>query len=267
VVSIGYLARKRSSQGWLTFEALIWMAAWVIFYLPWTFAVEYYLLPFAAGCAIYGGFLVTQAIAWLSTPGKRWPILAWCALILSGLWLLPTLSNNASNARIQLAVDATNAEVLTYLAETAPPGSTVLVNIQYSNEYIDQIRLHLNHAHNRPDITVDLFKFQAINPGASDNPETIYVISPSVANQPLLTVRLGLVEETQQHWNKLLQDFLSTEWKTVYANEHTFRLFTVDLPRLACPILPRVEYCSTPAPVLDRREFSYGWKVYALEKP
>ncbi len=267
VTFFGALAKPGRIRNPLALDALVWMTAWICVYLPWTFAVEYYLLPFAAGFAVWAGWLIIEAAGLLAAAGNRRRITLAAGLGLSGVLFLGTLATNVSTARIQLAVDAANDRVLRQLAESAPPFSTVLVNIQQTNEWVYETRIYLNAILDRPDISVDAFKFQGINPGEGDNPEKIYVIAPEIANQPLLTVRLGVVEATQNQWNKTLEDYLTSDWQVSAVPAEQFRLVMVDLPRLLCPLIRRGEYCTATAPVIDLRPFSFGWKLYALEKP
>ena len=268
----GWVGKADLSQQifWL-FDIMIWMGAWVAVYLPWSFAAEYYLLPFAVGAAFFGGALVNLVVEGRRAGGpegrgageKVSRIAIGACLGLALLLFLPTLTNNITTARIQLTVDAANQQMLDYLAEAAPAGSTVLVNIQYQNEYIRETRLHLHYIYNRPDLTVDLFKYQVGSAESSPNPEAIYIVSPEIENQPLMTVRMGVVEPTQNHWNQMLQEFFQPGRPTVFENKQNFQMFSVDFSRFFCPFI-KSDFCENPAPLFDSRIFSYGWKIYFI---
>ncbi|MCJ7707952.1 MAG: hypothetical protein MUO38_10075, partial [Anaerolineales bacterium] len=187
--------------------------------------------------------------------------LAVTALVVAAGLFLITLSNNASNGRQQLAVDAANADMLDYLAANLPPGSIVVVNIQDPNEYVAEIEDHLHVILERPDLVVDYFRFQEaiLSPGASP---PHFVVAPWVENQPRLAVRMGVIESTMSQWNDSMLDFLDGFAEPIYQTDRHFRLLTIDLPRLFCPLFPDRDYCRVTSPPLDRRVFSYGWNIY-----
>ncbi len=253
---------RPGDRGGLWVETAIWCAGWLLAYLPWIYVVEYYLLPFAAGTAILSGLMLEQIWQGLrsASSGRR----AGIRLCLAAAAFLAalTLANSANSARIQLAVDRANSQMLAYVAQAAPEGSTLIVNIQYENEYIYNIRAQLRSIYQRPDISVDYFKFQGINPGQDDNPEQIYVAAPNIERQPALTVRLGVVEATQASWDSTLAAFLTPDWQAVFSTSQQFRQLTFDLPRLLCPLLRTEKYCSLSAQLVESGQFVYGWTVY-----
>ncbi|RPI34138.1 MAG: hypothetical protein EHM70_03820 [Chloroflexota bacterium] len=261
-----FVARKKISQEVLLFDSLVWMAAWVAVYLPWSFTIEYYLLPFAFGFSFFAGILLVQALDLLKTASQPWRIAVGALLGVTLILFLVTQANNATNARIQLTIDEANAEVLDFVAANAPQGATVLVNIQFSNEYIRQIRSHLTALRHRSDLSVDQFKFQGIDPN-EPGLEPHFILSPSITNQPLLAVRMGEVEETQVTWNKTLKSTLDVNWTTILTTNHAFPMLNIDIPRLFCPLAPALDYCALSIPIIDRRAFTYGWTVYNLELP
>ncbi len=267
ILLIVYLFEKRLLQSALLFNTLVWMGAWVVAYLPWALMAEYYMLPFTVGISVFGGILIPQAVEKLTSPDRRKRMGVGIGLGFSVLLLLVTLMNNVSNPRIQLAVDAANSEMLGYVIGNIPPNSAVWVNIQGPNEYTDEIEMHLAKVKDRPDINFDIFKFQTVAIKDDSNPQNYYIIAPEIINQPLLVVRLGVQESSQKNWNGSLQGYMGDNWKTVYATEHHFRLLNIDLPRLFCPFMRFLNYCSSPVPSIDRRIFSYGWKVYNLTTP
>ncbi len=257
------LQERKFHWGEVHIIAAVWSVGWIAIYLPWMYTVEYYILPAAFGFGLIAALLLGQSLNFLRRPGKY--ALTIACLSLSGLLLLTSLANNLSNARIQLTVDEANARVLDYIAQNAPAGSLVLINIQTPNEYSDEIAIHLNEVRQRPDIRVETFNFQP----ASSLPRKAYLIVPESHNQPLLTVRMGVVEATQTDWNASLQAYMASHpgWRVTAKIEKGFRLSIVDLPRLLCPLIKNRAFCATPSPLVDLRPFTYSWTIYSLDLP
>ena len=245
----------------MIFGAVAWSAAWIAIYLPWEFTVEYYMLPVALGASVIGGSILASAMDKLrSGHGRR---LTWFALALAlPLWLA-TLPNNLSNARQQIAVDEANARMLDFLVERATRGASVIVNIQSPNEYIYETQAYLQAISGLPEVTVEAFDPDQGLPQGRDT--TVLVVSPQVLNQPLLAVRMGVVEETQHGWNQSLEAALGSSAEPIFQTESKFHLSIVDLPRALCPLLPGRGYCRAEPPFIDTRPFHYGWKVYLWE--
>jgi hypothetical protein len=197
--------------------------------------------------------------------------LRWVAVVCLGtsIFLLGvTLFNNASNAGIQLAVDAANAKMLKTVVNIAPPGSNVMINIQYPNEYTSQIPMYINTILGRPDIKVDYFRSQPPLGAAEGVTGRNLIITPVVKNQPILTVRMGVIEPTQEIWLSLLDNYLILDdWQMVSSSQYRFPMLILDFSRLFCPLLKGRIFCERAAPLLDTREFSYGWKIYELDIP
>ena len=253
-------------KGYVFLDALLWMAAWIAVYLPWVYMQEYYALPFSAGAALAVG-LVLGWLVELLKQGNIGPriFLGLCALLAALLWLV-TLPNNFSNAKIQLVVDDANNRMLTDIAQRAPEGSTVFVNIQLSNEYVEQMALYyLPKVYSRSELTTLAYQSQPLGVGSEYfRPDVIFAV-PHIANQPLLAVRLGLYEPTQQAWNQALLDQMPPEWKIQSSIEEQTHLLIIDLPRIFCPFIRTRSFCSISSPLVDQRTFSYGWDLYQLQ--
>lgn len=249
----------------LLYDALVWMAGWLLIFLPWTYTVGYFLLPFTIGASIFCGVIADHTLRHFSRfrTNIRVVISFFLAAVL--ILLLITIANNITDARIQLAVDKANAEVLDYLAANLPPHSMVLVNIQDPNEYFDEVGIHLTEVRGRFDLTVEPFQNQSLELEAANH--NIYLLSPFIENQLLLSVRMGVYEPTMKKWNESLQDSLRDVDVLVYHNEYHFRLLNIDTPRVFCQFFSSRGYCSTPSPLINRRLFSYGWKVYLIGNP
>jgi hypothetical protein len=257
--------RYRLAGTTLLIDSLIWMGAWVGVYLPWNFMAEYYMLPFAIGLAVFVSAGMAALIAIFRESRRvRGAILAGIGLSL--VLLAGELMNDLTSIRIQLAIDSSNARMVAFLVNSAEPDSTVLVNIQSPNEYYYEMQTQLGQLDGRPDLHVSLF-----SPGMTlaNTPGTIYFVSPYVQNQPLLTVRMGVVEKTQKSWDNILQEYLQGihGWEVVAAQAASLPLTNVNYPRLFCPLIKTRSYCAAPEPLIDTRQFNYGWIIDQLRTP
>jgi hypothetical protein len=259
------LRRRLTSSGVLLFGAFIWMGAWICIYLPWTYMAEYYMLPFTLGFAVFTSTCAFEIIPALSERGWRRGLTIGI-MGLSALLLIGSMLDNLTNARVQLAMDSANTEMMNYLVKNTPPNSTVYVNIQDPNEYFDEIQYQMGLADVRPDLQVLPFQ-PDINLNVKGR--ALFILSPDVENQPLLTVRMGVIEATQKMWNISLHDILpsSPGSQVVFETIKSFRLSDVNYPRLFCSLIKTRSFCALPVPVVDLRVFSYGWQVTRVVKP
>lgn len=252
------LLKSRLEQGRIIAGALIWVGAWVALYLPWEFTVEYYMLPVALGASAIAGAILIPALTRLSIPRER-PLVLAIVLMSLLLWLM-TLPNNLSNARQQLAVDEANARLLDYLRDTVEPGGRVVVNIQQENEYVDKVRVYLQEVVELRGVEVQIFDpDEGLPLGAA------LIAAPEIHNQPLLAVRMGVIEDSQVDWNQSLMDVLGEGAVPAFQSDEEFRLTIIELPRLLCSLLPSRGYCAAERSLLDTRQFHYGWDVYQWE--
>jgi hypothetical protein len=260
---VGLVVWRKMDYTHLLLESLIWMAAWMLLLLPWYFMTEYYMMPFAIGAAVFGGILIENALCLVESEHKIWRWFTRLCLGLAVLLLVFSQLNNISNGRIQLAVDSANAEMLFFLRD-AELSSTIFLNIQTPNEYYYKLLNYLNQYWERSDLSILPFDFQDTSRSG-----IYYLIVPYIVNQPLLAVRMGVVEETQNKWNDSLSQYFQEHlgWQKVEQIERRFTLSGVDLPRLFCPFIRTRAFCATPAPFVDVRPFVYGWTIYKLEKP
>jgi len=249
------LIDRRLQHRRLLVGASVWTVAWILIYLPWEFTVEYYMLPVAIGVSIIGGIALDSAVERIRE--KRRATLAWLSLAIASILWLTTLPNNYSNARQQLAVDTSNARMLAHLVQQADGSQDVVVNIQHENEYVYEIRVFLQDVMGLDSTSVEVF-----NPEVGFAPGRLLVASPFVQNQPLLAVRMGVVEPSQTEWNRSLTEALGSPSKAAFEWEESFQLALIDLPRLLCWGLPQRGYCTTDRSLVDTREFKYGWQIY-----
>ena len=90
------------------------------------------------------------------------------------------------------------------------------------------------------------------------------IASPYVQHQPLLAVRMGVIENSQNAWNQSLSSTLGPEIGPSFESEQSFRLALIDLPRLLCSVLPERGYCTADRSLIDTGEFRYGWRIYEM---
>jgi hypothetical protein len=248
---------------WL--DTLIWMGGWVAIYLPWASTVGYFLLPFAIGASMLAGVAIDVAIE--SIPASSRSIRTATAFLLASALLLTMihLMNNSTSARIQMAVDAQNARVIKYLAESIPEDSLVLVNIQDPNEYVTELELHISEIQTRSDVAIDVIDPEDLYDSIDGH--AVYLLIPSIENQLLLSIRMGIYEPTLRKWNESIEDYLKAHGRLIYQDQTRFKLLNFDLPRLLCPFYSGRNFCAIGQPLIDRRVFSYGWSVYEVGMP
>ncbi len=260
------LIRREQRQGQPLFNTWIWMLGWIAIFLPWSSTLEYYLLPFTLGCAIYSGIALGQLISALVYAQDRWIRIAAIGCLFAVLLLVPfTLANNFTNSQLQLKVDAANTQLVDYLA-TLPPNSVVYVNLPESNEYLYEIGVHLAVLKHRSDIQVNYFRPQALS--ATLENQLFYVVTPTMVNQLLPSVRIAVDENSAKAWNQLLQRLMGNEARPIYKVENHVPLLDFGFHRLVCAFGRTGRFtgifCNVPRPFVDSRDFAYGWEVYQI---
>jgi len=247
--------------------ACAWMGGWLAVYAPWPATFAYYLFPFALGAAMLAGIVVGAlwelAVAESAAPTRR---LAGAALVVSGLLWLPGVINAAADARVQLAVDRADADLVDFLGGV-PGGSRVVLNTTRANEYLFELPLHLAEIKRRPDLVV-----QHVGAPVAGGPSRadVFVATATMANQPGPTVRIALDEAGVTGDNARLATILAEGGELVYATEQRVRLLEVGIHRLLCPVAGRpfidTTYCPSNRGLVDARTFSYGWRVHRLAR-
>ena len=273
ILIIWVLKKEKITYGRILIMSTIWMGGWLSIYLFWVFVADYYLLPFAAGMAIFSATILINIIErWRA--GSRWGILLPAVLIVFTILLLVTIPNNLTIAQQQLKVDAANSKLLDILAEELEPGQQLIVNIPAESEYMEQISIQLSELHG---LDVEVIAYEpGLSQGINENDDSL-IISPTIENQVLLSPRLGIYELVQVELNEILITNLGEEWESVHIIEEGYRIFTIDLPRIFCPLVENLDYsndsnpskafssmsryCSA-APLVDRQSFMYSWAVY-----
>lgn len=263
VAAVGALVTRRVVGAPLMAGAVVWMGVWFGLYLPYRFTPEYYLLPFSLGASSLAGLLVLQVTESSSAGNRAGSSLIRAGVaVAAGLWLL-TLPNNRSNAAIQLAVDEANSDMLRLVAQAAPEGARVLVNIRTDSEYIWHIGPLLHMLHGRTDLEVQ--PFPSDYAGSPNGGRPTVVVSPLMENIPYPSVRLGVPEAESRQWEAALQQAFGARLSALGESRSYARLLIVDAPRLICLVLRDIEYCQRRNTPFDTRRFAAGWKVYALD--
>ncbi len=254
------LARRRWPHSGLWWLSLVWMAFWLGLYLPWHLAVGYYLLPFAVGAAVLSGVLLVEIVDYYQQPGRLARVVGLSALVITGLLLLLTQANTYTDASIQLAQDIANARLMDYVAVNAPQGSQVVVNIQLANEYIEEMQLLLANYYHRPDLSLVNYHGQDLALYEKQDPRTYFMVA-ELANQPKLTVRMGLDEPSLVVWNASISPVFTT-WRRDFQVSASPQILTIDFPRLLCTAIYRENYCSAGSQLVNYRQFHYQWSVF-----
>jgi hypothetical protein len=240
------------------------MAAWWGVYLPWVFVAEYYLLPFTLGAAWLTGNLVAEHVTLIRQGGPGYKLFAGGALAVAAFFFALTLPNNWSNANLQLATDAANADMVRYVTQNVPPDRVVLLNIQEPNEYVPQITWWITLVEGRGDLQVGYFHGQNL---AEEGWREVYLLLPVIENQFYPSVRTGISEFSARQWNQVLAEHFGALGELVYETHHRRPILTVNALWLFCPLARPFGYCEYIQSAFNRQEFSFGWQIYRLTAP
>ncbi|HYB40602.1 MAG TPA: hypothetical protein VEL75_02470, partial [Candidatus Methylomirabilis sp.] len=245
----------------LALGSLAWVVGWTVIMLPWRATFEYYLLPLSAGAAALTGVALAElfrgeggetSLGWLSR----------AALAVGAVFEVAVLLNSASTGRIQLAVDAANAELLEFVAAGSPRDAAVLVNLPEGSEYVNEIRVHLTRLRGRSDLSVEPLR-RGGKAGA-------LILHPIIRRQLAPTVRLGFAERDAPSRTAELERWSPRRPALVRQQIREVPVIDVALEAVVCPLLLAANVqdglsCGVARPVIDRRTFQYGWEVYAVE--
>jgi hypothetical protein len=247
----------------LALASLVWMMGWFAVYLPWGHALDYYLLPFAFGYAIFCGIIVGSLPDFLHELKISRKIMAVGLSCILGMLVLMSTVTNASNARIQLLMDKENMRLLTYLSENTRPEQVIAVNLNKNATFFRHVSLLMTLVGKRNDLNFIPFQFQQPQ---SENDKPYLLAMPVIKNQPLVKVR-GY-SEGQSLVNKSLEAF-TYKLKPIYEIGGNAHLLTFNPAILLCPFTQRLPlysiYCNKPASLLiDSRDYSFGWQVYEI---
>lgn len=253
---------RRLGQSTLVLGCLVWMGAWLALYLPYRFTPEYYLLPFSLGSAALSGVLALMVVDAARGTRRAERIVATGSAGLAVALFALTIPNNLSNAGIQLSVDNANAAMLQFVADTAPQGGLVLVNIRNNFEYLLTLEPMLHLVYDRPDLAVTPY-VDTDGHALAEVCEGL-VLSPLIENVPFPSVRLGIPELASREWEASLQQELGGRLKLLREVRYSLDLLTIDASRLPCLVKPGMRYCGMPHTPFDTRRFAEGWRIYSV---
>ncbi len=252
--------RGKQPHARLLGDALVWMVCWAAVFFPWQSTLEYYLLPFAVGVAMFSGVVLGELISRIRSTSTS-PLLRTTAATIAVL-VLVTQINNCTAARFQVTVDAANTDLLEFVSGL-PERTRFLVNVPKPNEYVYELGEHLSQLRNRPDIRVDYFSVPDASSSMAELP--FYVATPILKNQMTPSPRIAVYESGAREWEQALLASSGDSADPVYESLRKMRIVDIGLERALCPLLRGGGlYCFVDRPVLDTRELAYGWRVYRV---
>jgi len=259
------LILKRGRYRWSTdaqlINWLIWIAGWVAALIPWEFTEVYYLLPFSLGVAILSGLL---APIWLQI-FKRQPAHGWFPKALFSLAIgmfLMTLPNITTHARTQLTIDRVNQNMLRSVQNITPPNGDVLIGMENPTEYVVNIERFLLDRYSRSDIQYEYVSLETL--GVLHHYSRGILVLPFVRNLPDLILRTGVEEKFTTDWREVILYEMDDRLKELDREREGFQTFNINLPVVFCPLIGERGFCEDPDPIIDRREFRFGWEVLQI---
>jgi len=253
---------------------LIWIAAWILSFLPWIFVASYYLFPATIGIGLFIATLLDPLVTGNFKIHKPFTKL----VVVFGIILFVIVqSNSYAAARQQLLVDRVNWEMVDWMGNNLPESSRVYVELPQGNEYLLEIELHLRDRFGRDDL--ELLPLSKVTGGSPGTPlVNTYLLSPSIHNQVLLSPRLGVDEDEIGLLNSqvLLKGFGQVQLVTF---NNAFTPLTLNTASGFCPLfqfsakfesvsrlLPADSigrYCAA-TPFINTKVFDYGWSIKQL---
>jgi len=255
--------KRRKNHLAIFVAAGIWAIAWLAVYIPWKYTQIYYLLPFAMGVSIFAGAVMSDFI-WLIRQKQRWKrYFSWITGFIGVVLFTANAINQITNVKMQLAVDASNEEMLGYVLANADLGSTVLLNIQEPNEYVRRFNDAVRELGGREDLNVGYVQLENL---PVDDERTVYYILPVFEHQFYPSFRMGIFEHTSKAWDRALLSEVEGLGEPDHSVRNSFSAFIIDPLRIYCPLTPQIPYCQAPNTPFDKRVVRYGWDIYNIEK-
>lgn len=243
------------------FNWLIWIAGWVTALIPWEFTEVYYLLPFSLGIAILAGLMAPH---WARV-FKRDSTAGWIQKTLLGfsitLFLL-TLPTYTTHARTQLTIDRVNQAMLRSVKNITPQNGDVLIGMENPTEYVVNIERFLLDRYERTDIQYDYVSLETL--GVLHHFSRGILVLPYVRNLPDLILRTGVEEKFTIDWREVIIYEMEDRLKELDREREGFQMFNINLPVVLCPLIGERGFCEAPDPLIDTREFRFGWEVYQI---
>ncbi|MFW5713891.1 MAG: hypothetical protein ACOCYU_04395 [Brevefilum sp.] len=240
---------------------LVWVLIWIVALIPWEFTEVYYLLPFSIGISVLIGLIapvIKTALQQENSP--NW--IPKTLLALAAVLLLLTFPNYYTHARTQLIIDRANQEMLERLNENLHQNGDAFIGMDAENEYVINSERFLRDQYARHDIHYDFVSLETLG-GLHHYSQGILVL-PYIRNQPDLIVRIGMQEKFTIAWRENIISVMDDRLTELNQIRGSFRMCNINLPVLMCPLLGDIGFCEEPDPVIDNREFRYGWEVYRI---
>jgi hypothetical protein len=158
------------------------------------------------------------------------------------------LLNGVTEGRLQLMVDATNAELVAKLAGSVPAGGAVATSLPADSEYVFELQMQLRELYGRSDVHVT-----GTQTAASD--EALLAIQ-RVENRPVVMPRIATGLPAAESGRA-----------AVWSTTGQVRLNLINAQEPLCRMLREVGFfalgfmCRDPALLVDTREFKYGWEL------
>ncbi len=186
------------------------------------------------------------------------------ALAVAAVFLAIDALDSFTAAHSQVIVDEANAELVEALRRL-PPDSTVLMNLQFDQEYVYEIQIHLSERLGRRDLRIKPLDFTPPDPRDAGHP--YYVVSMQSRHERWPLLRGPILESTLLQWNGSLHGLLGQaaplrridrSWQMADIGLQYFWCFAVDRIKPICSLV----MCHTSErPAIDMRETSYGWTI------
>ena len=243
------------------FNWLIWVAGWVTALIPWEFTEGYYLLPFSLGIAILSGLMTPHWAAFFKPNSKA----GWFQKTLLGLSLalfLLTLPNYITHARTQLTIDRVNQAMVRSVQNITPQNGAVLIGMENPTEYVVNIERFLLDRYERTDIQYDYVSLETL--GVLHHYSKGILVLPYVRNLPDLILRTGVEEKFTIDWREVIIYEMEDRLKELDREREGFQMFNINLPVVLCPLIGERGFCKSPDPLIDTREFRFGWEVFQI---
>jgi hypothetical protein len=221
----------------------------------------YYLLPFSIGISILTALVAPRIKVALQAAAKpNW--LRKLLLALACLMFLMTLPNFVTHARTQLNVDRVNQEMLASIQRLTPHEGHVFIGLDTENEYVVNIERLLIDEYGRDDIHYDFVSLETLG-GLHHFSQGILVL-PYIRNQPNIMLRIGKDEVFTIAWREIILYEMGDRLTELDQVRTGFYMANVNLPIVVCPLVGERGFCKNPDPMIDTREFRYGWEVLRI---
>jgi len=248
--------RQENKLNWL-----VWAFVWIIALIPWEFTEVYYLLPFSIGIGILTSLIAPNIKRALQQGSSRNWVLKTSLAFALAMFLL-TLPNFYTHARTQLIIDQANEKMLEKLQENIPQNGDAFIGMDAENEYVINTERFLRDRYDRQDIHYDFVSLETLG-GLHHYSQGILVL-PYIRNQPDLIVRIGMQEKFTIAWRENIISVMDDRLTELDEIRGSFPMLNINLPVLICPLVGEIGFCEEADPVIDTREFRYGWEVYRI---